>query len=73
MYNLEGRTLVCCIKLGRFAIRSEILFDSGDSWFSAKAILVVYFFDNIFGKALINRWGYLISPFDISETHNDNI
>jgi len=35
---LEDRTRVCCIKLERFAIRSEILNDSGDSWFSAKAI-----------------------------------
>ena len=37
-YNLEDRTRVCCIKLERFAIRSEILNDSGDSWFSAKTI-----------------------------------
>jgi len=37
-YNLEDRTRVCCIKLERSAIRSEILYDSGDSWFSAKAI-----------------------------------
>jgi len=37
-YNLEDRIRVCCIKLERFTIRSEMLFDSGDSWFSAKAI-----------------------------------
>lgn len=36
--NLEDRIRVCCIKLERFAIRSEILVVSGDSWFSAKAI-----------------------------------
>jgi len=38
IYNFEDRTCICCIKLRRSTIRSEILIDSGDSWFSAKAI-----------------------------------
>jgi len=35
---LEGRTLFCYIKLGWSTVGSERLFESGDSWFSAKTI-----------------------------------
>jgi len=34
----KGRIRVCCIKLERFTIWSEMLIVFGDSWFSAKAI-----------------------------------
>jgi hypothetical protein len=70
---LEDRTLVCCIKLEWPAIWSERLNVSGDSWFSAKAILVAYFLYNFFCKALINVGGRLIGSFEISETHNGRI
>jgi len=42
--DYEGRTRVCCIKLGWSVVGSEKLIDFGDSWFSAKAIKVVCFF-----------------------------
>jgi len=38
MKILEDRIRVCCIKLKWFAVGSERLFVSGDSWFSAKTI-----------------------------------
>jgi hypothetical protein len=37
---LEGRTHVCCIRLGRFVVRGERLIKLGNSWFSAKFIEV---------------------------------
>lgn len=38
-------------------IVGEMPIELGDSWFSAKAIEVAYFLNNIFGKALINLGG----------------
>jgi len=52
--NWEGRTRVCCIKLGWFVVGSEKLIDFGDSWFSAKAIKVVCFSRINWVKLLIN-------------------
>ena len=52
-------------------VGSERLSVSGNSWFSAKTIQVVHFFQNDIGKALINLWGCLIGSFEISETLND--
>jgi hypothetical protein len=53
----EGRTRVCCIKLGWLAIGSEKLTDFGDSWFSAKAIKVACFLKINLGKVLIDLGG----------------
>jgi len=64
----EDRTRVCCIRLGKFVIRSERLFDSGDSWFSAKAIKVVCFLLIIWGKVTISLGGF--RSFDASKTNN---
>jgi len=50
-------------------VGSERLNVFGDSWFSAKAILVAHFFYNNLGRALINLGGCWIGSFDISKTY----
>jgi hypothetical protein len=50
-------------------VGSERLNVFGDSWFSAKAILVAHFFYNNWGRALINLGGCWIGSFDISKTY----
>lgn len=48
----EGRTLVCCIRLGGVEVRSDKLLESGDIWFSAKSMLVERLFEVPIGRAI---------------------
>lgn len=49
---VEGRTLVCCIRLGGVEVRSDKLLESGDFWFSAKSMLVERLWWQLIGRAI---------------------
>jgi len=57
MNKLLGCTRVCCIIQGKFVTRGESPIKLGNSWFSAKPILVGYYFKNFEGKALFSFGG----------------